>query len=128
MTSNRPYLIRAIHEWILDNNFTPHLVVDATMDNVTVPRQFVEDGRIVLNIAPGSVRGLHISNELVTFGARFSGAHFDVELPIFSVLAIYARENGQGLAFADEEGETGPPPEPDSPPEKPKGPSLRVVK
>ncbi|MEM7251748.1 MAG: ClpXP protease specificity-enhancing factor [Pseudomonadota bacterium] len=124
MTSNRPYLIRAIHEWIIDNGFTPHLVVDATSDDVVVPRQFVEDGRIVLNVAPSSVRELHISNDEVSFGARFSGTHFDVSLPIANILAIYARENGQGLAFADDEGDAPPPSEP----EKPKGPSLRVVK
>ena len=79
MTSNRPYLIRAIHEWIIDNHHTPHLVVDATLNDVTVPSQFVEDGRIILNISPNSVRDLSISNEIVSFGARFSGAHFNVE-------------------------------------------------
>ena len=126
MTSNRPYLIRAIHEWIIDNHHTPHLVVDATLNDVTVPSQFVEDGRIILNISPNSVRDLSISNEIVSFGARFSGAHFNVELPIESVLAIYARENGQGLAFAEEKDDDSTPPPPS--PEKSKGPALRLIK
>ena len=125
MTSNRPYLIRAIHEWIIDNHHTPHLVVDATSNNVMVPPQLVKDGRIVFNISPSSVRDLSISNERVNFGARFSGTHFNVELPIESILAIYARENSQGLAFAEEKGDDlTPPPSP----EKPKGPTLRLVK
>ena len=125
MISNRPYLIRAIHEWIIDNHHTPHLMADATSGDVMVPSQFVQDGRIVLNISPSSVRDLSISNERVSFGARFSGTHFNVELPIESILAIYAQENGQGLAFAEEKNDDLPPP---PSPEKPKGPALRIVK
>ena len=123
MTSNRPYLIRAIYEWILDNGLTPHLLVDAESDQAVVPMQFVEDGKIVLNLSPSSIRGLDLGNDFVSFGARFSGAHFDVHLPVQAVLAVYARENGKGLAFSSED-EASPPPE--SPP--PAGPKLRVVK
>jgi len=123
MTSNRPYLVRAIYEWIVDNGMTPHLVVDATMSGVEVPGSFVEDGRIVLNVAPASVRGLDLGNEHILFGARFSGQHFDVAVPLKAVMAIYARENGKGLAFPPDEDET-PPEEPG-----PRGPpSLRIVR
>ena len=127
MTSNRPYLVRAIYEWILDNGLTPHLVVDATDEAVVVPAQFVEDGKIVLNISPGSIRQLEMGNEFILFGARFSGTHFDVAVPGRAVLAIYARENGKGLAFPpDEDG--GPPDDSGPGPSRPKSPSLRVVK
>ena len=128
MTSNRPYLIRAIWEWISDNGMTPHLLVDAMQDGVVVPRQFVEDGRIVLNIGANAVRDLHMGNEEILFGARFSGTPMEVVIPVHAVLGIYARENGQGMLFPEEE-----PPEPgDDEPEPPRPaggkPSLKVVK
>jgi len=128
MTSTRPYLLRALHEWMLDNGLTPQIVVDARSDEVQVPRQFVEDGRIVLNISPGAVRQLALGNERVEFMARFSGTPFQVSLPTDSVLAIVARENGTGMSFAAETTATDDgPPEP-GPPRPGKGPRLKVVK
>jgi stringent starvation protein B len=103
MTSNRPYLIRALFEWILDNDMTPHLLVDAMHPNADVPRKFVEEGRIVLNIAPTAVKDLMISNEMITFSARFGGVPSAVGLPPAAVLGIYARENGHGMIFPQEE-------------------------
>ena len=127
MTSSRPYLIRALHEWVLDNDMTPYLLVDATQEGVDVPRQSVQDGKIVLNISPQAVQGLLLSNERVEFSARFGGVSSHVSVPTAAVLAIYARENGRGMVFAEEEGDgDGPPQGPDD--EPPKRPSLKVVK
>ena len=133
MTSNRPYLIRALYEWLLDNDLTPHLLVDADYDDVVVPRQFVEEGRIVLNINPSAVMNLEMTNEIISFNARFGGKETDVFIPPLAVLGIYARENGRGMLFPDElednaEGDDDPnDTDPTSPP--PKGrPSLKVVK
>lgn len=125
MTSNRPYLIRAIHEWLLDNQCTPHLLVDAGAHGVDVPRQYVQDGKIVLNIGPNAVEGFRVSNDEVSFLARFSGVSQMVAIPVNAVLAIYARENGRGMMFEEGDGE----PEPDdSGPKPPPKPSLKVVK
>ena len=131
MTSNRPYLIRALYEWIVDNDMTPHLLVDAAGDQVVVPEQFVQDGRIVLNISPDAVRDLELGNEAILFGARFGGMGMDVVVPPRAVLGIYAKENGRGMLFPEEDQETQPPPdEPVSP--SPAGggkrPVLKVVK
>ncbi|EIC19570.1 ClpXP protease specificity-enhancing factor [Thiorhodovibrio frisius] len=104
MISNRPYLIRALFEWILDNHMTPHLLVDALHPEADVPRKFVEEGRIVLNIAPTAVKDLVISNDMITFSARFGGVPSVVGLPPVAVLGIYARENGHGMIFPQEEG------------------------
>lgn len=101
MTSSKPYLIRAIYEWILDNQMTPHLVVDARYPNTLVPMEFVDDGRIVLNIAPGAVRELLIGNDWIQFNARFSGAARDVMVPCEAVIGIFTRENGQGMVFPE---------------------------
>jgi len=120
LTSSQPYLLRAIYEWIVDNDMTPYILVDASNDDVQVPRQYVENGKIVLNIAPRAVSNLQLSNEQVLFDARFSGRAMQVMLPMQSVLAIYARENGQGMVF----NEGGEPPEPDDP----QKPRLRLVK
>jgi stringent starvation protein B len=131
MTSNRPYLIRALYEWLLDNDLTPHLLVDADYENVTVPRQFVEEGRIVLNINPSAVMNLEMTNEIISFNARFGGKETDVLIPPLAVLGIYARENGRGMLFPDElEGlEADDDPDDTDPTPPPKGrPSLKVVK
>ncbi len=126
MTSNRPYLIRAIHEWLLDNQCTPYLLVDAQAPGVEVPGQYVKDGKIVLNISPGAVEALRITNDEVTFLARFSGVSQLVSIPITAVLAVYARENGRGMMFNEEEKDA---PEPDNTdPTPPARPSLKVVK
>ncbi len=121
LTPSQPYLLRAIYEWIVDNELTPYLLVDASNDDVQVPRQYIENGKIVLNIAPRAVSNLELKNELVQFNARFSGQAMDVFFPTQSVLAIYAKENGQGMVFND-----GNDTEPEPP--KPSKPSLRLVK
>lgn len=126
MTSSRPYLIRALGEWIVDNHMTPYIVVDASFDGAEVPRQFVENGKIILNIGPYAVRDLDVTNEAVTFSARFSGLSTQVIVPIAAVLAIYARENGQGMVFTDD-GPGGP--SPDDPTDKKSDkPKLTLVK
>ena len=124
MTSSRPYLVRALYEWIVDNGCTPYLLVDATAAGVEVPQQYVKNGQIVLNVAPGAVAGIDMSNDDIRFRGRFSGVAIDVFVPIGAVLGIYARENGQGMVF---EPEQAPPPSSDDEPRSGK-PSLRVVK
>ena len=103
MTSTRPYLVRALYEWIVDNGLTPHVLVDAMADQVEVPQQFVEDGKIVLNMTPNAVRDLDIGNEFLSFSARFAGKPQHILAPISAVLAIYAKENGEGMAFPEEQ-------------------------
>jgi stringent starvation protein B len=103
MTSHRPYLLRALYEWIADNGLTPHLLVDATRPQVLVPTHAVKDGRIVLNVAQRAVAGLEMSNDVISFSARFGGVSHSVSVPVSAVLAIYARENGQGMALPPEE-------------------------
>ena len=99
LTPTRPYLARAIYEWICDNNLTPHLLVDATQPNTMVPEQFIQDGQIVLNLAPHAVHKLNMNNNTITFSARFGGVSRDIYIPLNAVIGIYARENGQGLFF-----------------------------
>lgn len=106
MTSNKPYLLRAYHEWIVDNNLIPYLVAQANDPNAEIPLQFVQDGRIILNIAPTAVRNLLINNQHVQFQARFGGVVQQVIVPMASVMAIYARENGQGIVFPEEDPRT----------------------
>ncbi len=103
MTSNRPYLIRAIYDWIIDNGMTPHLMVDVEHPTAIVPTEFADDGRIVLNVAPQAVHGFNIGNDMIRFSARFGGQPFAVELAPQAVLGLFARENGQGMLFPDEE-------------------------
>lgn len=110
MTSSKPYLIRALYEWIVDNSLTPYLLVNAKADEVLVPQQYVnKEGQIVLNIAPRAIMGLDMEGDTVQFNARFGGIPTDIFVPCYAVLGIYARENGQGMMF-----------EPESPPEPPK--------
>src|SRR5690606_36777077 len=99
LTPTHPYLARAIYEWICDNSLTPHLLVDATEPNTMVPAQFIQDGQIVLNIAHHAVHKLNMSNETITFSARFGGVSRDLYVPFNAVMGINARENGQGLFF-----------------------------
>ena len=139
MISSRPYLIRAIHEWIVDSDLTPYLLVNAEMPNVTVPQQYIQDGRIILNISPSAVRGLELSNDWVMFSARFGGVSMEISVPPAAVMAVYAKENGRGMVFSEDdeelENDVEVDDDPDSPeppeggPPTPKGrPSLRVVK
>lgn len=132
MTSNRPYLVRALYEWILDNRMTPHLLVDAAHPHAVVPAQFVQDGKIVLNIGPTAVHALALGDERIDFDARFGGAAMDVAVPMEAVLGIYARENGRGMLFPDEGPQTGDTQEmgdESTPPEPPRErPTLKIVK
>lgn len=112
MTPNRPYLLRAIYDWIVDNDLTPYVLVDATVEGVRVPPQTIKDGRVVLNLAVQAVSELDLGNDYVRCKARFSGASHVVQLPIAAVLAIYAQENGQGMMFAGDGDGPAPPPSP----------------
>ncbi len=127
MTPMQPYLLRALFDWIVDNGLTPYLLVNADYDDETeVPRQYVEDGKIVLNISPTAVQGLTLDDDWVSFRARFSGQQTSVYFPTLAVLAIYAKENNKGMFFQAEEVEEAAPP----PPRPPRGqkPVLRRVK
>ena len=115
MKPRRPYLLRAMHEWISDSECTPHIVVDAAAAGVEVPRQYVRDGKIVLNVSWSATAQLELGNAELSFSGRFGGVSMTVRVPVEAVLAIYARETGQGLVFP--EGEEGPTPEP--PPSSP---------
>ncbi len=110
MTSTRPYLIRAFYDWIIDNDCTPHIVVNAGFLGVEVPEEYVEGGQIVLNIALTAVQGLRLGGEAIEFQARFGGQVRRVYAPIFSILAIYAKENGRGMVFAEEDSDPPLPP------------------
>ncbi len=135
MNSSRPYLLRALYEWIVDNQCTPHLLVNSDYPQVRVPPGFASDGQIVLNVSPSAVRYLEMDNQAISFEGRFGGVAHRLYVPCAAVLAIYARENGQGMVFeleapeaeavlAEEEGAT-----PQDEPPKPGGrPSLKVVK
>lgn len=143
MTSNKAYLVRAFYDWIVDNDCTPYIVADAFYPGVAVPQQHVSDGQIVLNLAPRAITSLVMGNRIISFTTRFGGVPSTIELPVQSILGIYARENGQGMMF---EPETGHDPQPPAGPgpvksvpskEKPSGgiagdngkkPSLRIVK
>jgi len=133
MTSNRPYLIRAMYEWINDNGMTPHLVVDSAHPDLRVPRQAVRDGKVVLNIAPRAVAGFDVGEAYVSFHARFSGVSQEVFVPLAAVQAIYALESGQGMMLPEDNANTrsvgaAATPSPEDVPPPRKGPSLRVVK
>ena len=111
MPSNRPYLVRALYDWIVDNDLTPHILVDAGMPQVQVPQNAVRQGKVVLNIGPNAVRDLMLENSHLSFSARFGGQPFLVYVPIQAVQAIYARENGQGMMFAPESPDDGADPD-----------------
>ena len=132
--SRRPYLLRAMHEWISDSNQTPHIVVDASIEGVEVPRQYVQGGKIILNVSSNATSMLSLGNEVVRFRARFGAATYDVSVPNVAVLGIYARETGQGMIFS----EADSPPQPPAPPSEPaptttgegkrSKPTLKVIK
>jgi stringent starvation protein B len=134
MTSSRPYLIRAMYQWIVDNAMAPHLLIDAGVEECVIPIEHIDEGKIVLNIAPMAISGLVLGDDDITFSARFSGKPQHIYVPVEAVLAIYARENGQGMMFSEDkiEGEgdsmvsvdyDGNPPDPDKP-----RPTLKIVK
>jgi len=120
----RPYLLRAMHEWISDSGCTPHVVVDAGRQGVDVPRQYVQDGKIVLNLSWSATAQLTLGNDELSFSGRFGGAAMNVRVPVEAVLAIYARETGQGMIFTEED---APPPgaEPPKPPQPSANPETR---
>jgi stringent starvation protein B len=109
MTSSRPYMIRALYEWIVDNNLTPYLLVDVLVVGVEVPQEYVKDGQIVLNIAPRAVRDMLMTNDSITFMSRFGGVPRQIKITPASVLAIYAKENGRGMVFEAEDPDSLPP-------------------
>lgn len=128
MNSSRPYIMRALYEWIVDNECTPYVLVDASMADVMVPQQFVKENQIVLNISPDAVVDLNISNQAVAFNGRFGGVATDVFVPISAVVGIYARENGQGMVFDPEEAAEPPDDTPPDPDKAEKRPALKIVK
>lgn len=135
MTSRRPYLFRALYDWINDNSMTPYIVVDTSLPDVLVPQEFVQDNRIVLNIGSTATQGLSIGDENILFSARFGGQSMEVIVPMTAVLGIYAKESGKGMLFTDVD-EPRDPNDPNDPidpnddpaPKGPKPPHLTVVK
>lgn len=123
--SRKPYLIRAMHEWIGDSQLTPHLVVDAAVDGVQVPPEHISDGKIVLNIGANATQQLQLGNDAISFETRFNGRAYPIFLPCEAVLGIYARETGEGMIFTadDADGDGG-----DDTPAPPRPPTLKVVK
>ena len=126
MTSSKPYLVRALYEWILDNATTPYILVDANGDRVQIPPGIASDGKVVLNLAPQAIQNLEMTNEFISFSARFSGVAEDIYCPMVSLMAIYARENGEGMMFPPEEADSES--EDETEVTKPKGPTLKVIK
>jgi len=127
MTSSKPYLVRALYQWILDNGNTPHILVDTTSKQVALPPGVGQDGTAVLNLAPQAVQNLEMHNDYLSFSARFNGVASDVYCPIESLMGIYARETGTGMMFpAEEEDDVGNGDSDDK--DKPKGPTLKVIK
>lgn len=130
MTSSRPYILRAIYDWIIDNGLTPYILVNAGFPGTRIPERHVENGRIVLNISPRAVTAWHQDREGISFSARFGGVSQEVRVPIHAVLAIYAKENGKGMVFEKDEGAPPPaPPRPPGPEQAKRGkPHLQVIK
>ncbi len=125
MNSSRPYLMRAMYEWIVDNNLTPYLLVSAGEPDVQVPVEHVNNGKIILNVDPNAVQDLDMSGTDVSFSARFSGKPTQIYVPVAAALAIYARENGRGMVFNDDDES---PPDPVGEKGKSNAPNLRIVK
>jgi stringent starvation protein B len=126
----RPFLLRAMHQWITECGHTPHVIVDATHQGAEVPRAYVKDGKIVLNLSEGATQRLRLGNEQVEFGARFAGVIHHVCFPVSAVLGVYARETGEGMVFSEQD--LGPEPPSTHPPQPEEGaarrPQLKVVK
>lgn len=147
MTSNRPYLLRAVYDWIGDNGLTPYILVDATRPGVHVPSHTIREGKVVLNLAMRAVANLELGNDRVRCLARFGGVSHAIDVPVDAIMAVYAHENGQGMMFPREEGaaavegasglraeetqgnDASAPPVAESSDPPPKGPpKLRVIK
>ncbi|PCI68409.1 MAG: ClpXP protease specificity-enhancing factor [Piscirickettsiaceae bacterium] len=129
MTPLKPYLVRALHEWILDNGYTPYILVDTTVDGVDVPKAYISDDKIILNTHPDAIKNWYLENDALSFSARFSGKEENLYVPINAVLATYSKENGKGMMF-DERFEDDIPPEPSRPSTTTitKKPVLKIVK
>ncbi len=127
MNSSRPYLLRAINEWLVDNDLTPHLLVNADYENVQVPLEYVDNGKIVLNLSPHAIQMLSMDNDAISFNARFGGKPTNIYIPIEACMAIYAKENGKGMVFnkEDNDGPNGPD---NSNKKNESKPSLKIVK
>jgi stringent starvation protein B len=125
MTPLKPYLIRSVYEWIVDNDLTPHLLVNAETNKGNLPTSYIEDGKIVLNMRPQAIDALSLGNEFIEFNAKFSGKPMQIAASVNAVMAIYAKENGKGLVFDQENNDDGAPPPEQLTPNKP---TLRVVK
>jgi len=129
MTSQKPYLIRAIYEWLVDNELTPYLLVSTEFEGIQVPDEYIHDGKIVLNIAPDAVNNFLADNDWISFSARFSGKAMELFIPILAVQAIYGKENNEGMFFPDEDNTPPPKPSNEEPNKSNKGkPSLSLVK
>jgi len=130
MTPLRPHLIRAIYEWILENGMAPHLLVNAEVAGINVPQQFVQGGRIIMNLRPEAIQDLSLGIDKIEFNARFSGIPMRIVIPVPAVLAIYARENGKGMVFEDEDvpPSTSNPSGKEKALDKPSRPVLKIVK
>jgi stringent starvation protein B len=102
MTSSKPYLIRGLYDWLLENDMTPYLLVDANFYGVMIPQGTANDGKVVLNLTPSAIQALELDNEYIAFSARFGGVAQNVYCPMASILAIYAKENGEGMMFNEE--------------------------
>jgi len=127
MTSSKPYLVRALYEWILDNETTPYILVETSSDQVQIPPGIATDGKVVLNLSPQAIQDLEMNNDYISFSARFSGVAQEIYCPMASLMAIYARENGEGMMFPAEEAEAeAESARPDD--DKPRGPTLKVIK
>ena len=122
MTSSKPYLVRALYEWILDNDNTPYILVDTSSDRVSIPEGIANDGKVVLNLSPAAIHNLEMTNTEVSFSARFNGVAEEIFVPVSSLLAIYARENGEGMMFPVEDAPA------DDESRRTSGPTLKVVK
>ncbi len=126
--AKRPYLLRALYDWLVDSSLTPYVLVSAEDETAMVPADYVNDGKIVLNISPSAVRGLVIDDAGLSFDGRFGGAPYPVSAPISSVLAIYAKETGEGMIFDPEEFPSRTDDSPEAPKDRPSGPELKVIK
>ncbi len=132
--SRRPYLLRAMHQWMSDSGFTPHMIVNADAADAQLPRAYARDGKIVLNVSYSATQHLDIGNDWIGFEARFSGVVQQVRFPVAAVLGVYARETGEGMVFSEQDGDPEPngtpptPPAPPAPDEPTRRPQLKIVK
>ena len=124
----RPYLLRAMHQWMTDSGHTPHIIVDAERPGAEVPRAYVKDGKVVLNISLNATQRLDLGNEWIEFDARFAGVVHRVRFPVSAVLGVYARETGEGMVFSEQDLGPEPPLKPSPQEEGRPRPQLKVVK